>query len=123
VNRLVKRLTDIVVASLLLLSVYPFRRFFGKKGDEHDSLILRIPDVLRGRLSLVGLPPGEGGLSGSHPGNSGELGPEGLTGLLQIHSHEGLEPDERERYKLYYAKNQSLMLDMQIIAKSLFNRR
>ena len=123
VNRLVKRLTDIVVASLLLISVYPLRRFFGRKGDAPDSLILRIPDVLRGHLSLVGLPPGDGGLAGKRSGNADELGPEGLTGLLQIHSHEDLEPEERERYKLYYAKNQSLMLDMQIIAKSLFNSR
>ena len=123
VNRLVKRMTDIIVASLLLVSVYPLRRFFGKKSGERDSLILRIPDVLRGHLSLVGLPAGDQGLAGKDAGSAGELGPEGLTGLLQIHSHEDLEPEERERYKLYYAKNQSLMLDMQIIAKSLFNRR
>jgi hypothetical protein len=123
VNRLVKRMTDIVVALLLLLTVYPLRRLFGKNGDADDSVILRIPDVLRGRLSLVGLPAGERGLAGKEAGSAGELGPEGLTGLLQIHSREDLEPEERERYKLYYAKNQSLMLDMQIIAKSLFTRR
>ena len=123
VNRLVKRLTDIAVASLLLVTVYPVRRLFRKSRDPHDSPILLIPDVLRGRLSLVGLPVGDSGRAGKGPGNTGYLGPEGLTGLLQIHSREALDPEERERYKLYYAKNQSLMLDMQIIAKSLFNRR
>ena len=123
VNRLVKRLLDIVVAALLLVSIYPLRRFFGGGGDGRDSLILKIPEVLRGRLSLVGLPVGEGGPARKQPGDTDELGPEGLTGLLQIHSREDLDPEERERYKLYYAKNQSLMLDMQIIARSLFNRR
>jgi GT2 family glycosyltransferase len=123
VNRLVKRLTDIAVASLLLVTVYPLRRLFRRDRDAHDSLILLIPDVLRGRVSLVGLPLGDGGRAGKQPGTTDYLGPEGLTGLLQIHSREDLDPEERERYKLYYAKNQSLMLDMQIIAKSLFNRR
>lgn len=122
-NRLVKRLLDIVAGVLLLLTVYPFRRMSRGGGTGGESVILRIPDVLRGRLSLVGLPVGDGGRAGKHPGNADELGPEGLTGLLQIHSREDLEPEERERYKLYYAKNQSLMLDMQIIAKALFNRR
>ena len=72
---------------------------------------------------MVGLPLGDAGSQGIHPGNTDYLGPEGLTGLLQIHSRENLDPEERERYKLYYAKNQSLMLDIQIIAKSIFGRR
>lgn len=122
-NRLVKRLLDIVVGFLLLITVYPFQRILRRSGAGAESVILRIPDVLRGRLSLVGLPVGDVDRAGKHPGNPDELGPEGLTGLLQIHSREDLDPEERERYKLYYAKNQSLMLDMQIIAKSLFNRR
>lgn len=122
-NRLVKRLLDIVVGLLLLLTVYPFQRILRGGGAGEESVILRIPDVLRGRLSLVGLPLGDAERAGKHPGNADELGPEGLTGLLQVHSREDLEPEERDRYRLYYAKNQSLMLDMQIIAKSLFNRR
>jgi GT2 family glycosyltransferase len=122
-NRLVKRLMDIAVSSVLLLSVYPLRRLFGKNGSAHNSGILLLPDVLRGRLSLVGLPLGDRAAVGDHDGRTDYLGPEGLTGLLQIHAHEDLDPEERERYKLYYAKNQSLLLDMQIIAKSLFARR
>ena len=34
-----------------------------------------------------------------------------------------LTPDEREKYNLYYAKNQSLILDIEILIKSLTNRR
>jgi len=122
-NRLVKRVMDITFAALLLLTVYPVRRLLARNGSAHDSPILLLPDVLRGRLSLVGLPLGDGEISRTRPGKTDYLGPEGLTGLLQIHAREDLDPEERERYKLYYAKNQSLMLDMQILAKSLFSRR
>jgi len=94
--------------------VYPSWALFRKKGAAPGSILRLLPDVLRGRLSLVGLPVGESGHSGKYPGSDSELGPEGLTGLLQIHSREDMDPDERERYKLYYAKNQSLMLDLQI---------
>ena len=122
-NRFVKRMVDVLAASVLLVTVYPVLRVFMKAMDGKTSAVLRIPDVLRGRLSLVGLPPGDAALAGRQPGDTHYLGPEGLTGLLQIHSREDLDPDERERYTLYYAKNQSLMLDMQIIAKSLIRRR
>ncbi len=122
-NRLAKRLMDIVVASVLFVTVYPFVRVFRRDRAGRDSAILRIPDVLLGRLSLVGLPPGDAKGTERTAGNPGYLGPEGLTGLLQVHAREDLEPEERERYKLYYAKNQSLMLDVQIIARSLFSRR
>ena len=122
-NRLVKRLMDFAAACLLLVTVYPVRRLFGKNGSAHDSVIMLLPDVVRGRLSLVGLPVGEAARGGRQPGGTDYLGPEGLTGLLQIHSRDNLDSEERERYKLYYAKNQSLMLDLQIIAKSLFSRR
>jgi O-antigen biosynthesis protein len=122
-NRLAKRLMDVAGAFLLLVTVYPVMRMRRGSGPGEKSVMNRIPDVLRGRISLVGLPPGEGVPSGNNPAADGYLGPEGLTGLLQIHSSEDLDPDERERYKLYYAKNQSLMLDMQIIARTLFSRR
>ena len=90
--------------------------------------MLRIPEVVRGNVSLVGLPAPDGESRGGETGRAGAardayLGPEGLTGLVQIHERQGLDPEERERYKLYYAKNQSLLLDMQIMLRSLFRRR
>jgi lipopolysaccharide/colanic/teichoic acid biosynthesis glycosyltransferase len=42
-----------------------------------------------------------------------------LTGLVQINQREGLSQDEIERYMLYYAKNQSLVLDLEILLKSI----
>ncbi|MBP1691883.1 MAG: Bacterial sugar transferase, partial [Bacteroidetes bacterium] len=46
------------------------------------------------------------------------LGPHGVTGLVQLHERVGLSREERERYELYYAKNQSLILDLEILVKA-----
>ena len=46
------------------------------------------------------------------------LGPRGVTGLVQLHERAGLSREERERYELYYAKNQSLILDLEILVKA-----
>jgi lipopolysaccharide/colanic/teichoic acid biosynthesis glycosyltransferase len=76
-----------------------------------------------GRISFVGRPLWEqvDGDAGRTP-HQAELGPRGLTGLVQVHWREDLPADEIERYKLYYAKNQSLMLDMEILMKALFRK-
>jgi len=50
------------------------------------------------------------------------LGPPGLTGIVQINSREGMLPEEIERLKLYYAKNQSLGLDLEILLKAFLRR-
>jgi lipopolysaccharide/colanic/teichoic acid biosynthesis glycosyltransferase len=47
------------------------------------------------------------------------LGPRGLTGLVQLNQHAGLSKEERERFELYYAKNQSLWLDLEILVRAL----
>ncbi|HTR98214.1 MAG TPA: glycosyltransferase [Bacteroidota bacterium] len=127
VNRFVKRATDLALGLILLVTAYPAARLRGRN-DARVSPILRIPDVVRGDISLVGLPAVDGenrhGDTGRvTPARDSYLGPEGLTGLVQIHERQGLDPEERERYKLYYAKNQSLLLDMQIMLRSLFRRR
>jgi lipopolysaccharide/colanic/teichoic acid biosynthesis glycosyltransferase len=53
------------------------------------------------------------------PEGNSYLGPKGLTGLVQINTREDLDAEEIERYKLYYAKNHSIGLDVEIILKSL----
>jgi len=91
---------------------------FGSSSKAIGSL----PRVLRGELSLVGLPGGKGGAS--PPENTVQyLGPEGIAGLVQLHDREDLDNEERERYKLYYAKNQSLLLDMEILVKSMLSSK
>jgi len=133
INRTVKRIFDIAVSTPLLLFVYPFVRL--AKGNGKSTLgqrFLLIPQVFCGRLSIVGCPLSDpddafpmNGRALTVRGGS-YLGPRGLTGLVQINTREDLGQDEIERYKLYYAKNQSLVLDLEIIMKSfqlLFKRR
>jgi lipopolysaccharide/colanic/teichoic acid biosynthesis glycosyltransferase len=84
-------------------------------------MILLLPDICLGRMSFVGLPLEEG--SPIPPAREESyLGKPGLTGLLQISDHNDLRADERERFKLYYAKNQTLGLDLEILLKALLSR-
>jgi GT2 family glycosyltransferase/lipopolysaccharide/colanic/teichoic acid biosynthesis glycosyltransferase len=132
-NRFVKRLFDLVVGAALLVSVYPVVRMRKAAGRtiaprSVAERLLLLPRVVGGELSLVGRPLAEPEGTASHQlagldGKTGYLGPRGLTGLVQINEREDLGDEERERYKLYYAKNQSFILDMEIILKSLLRRR
>jgi lipopolysaccharide/colanic/teichoic acid biosynthesis glycosyltransferase len=51
------------------------------------------------------------------------LGPHGLTGIVQINSGEGIGAEEVERLELYYAKNQTVGLDIEILFKAIFGRQ
>ena len=127
-NRIVKRMFDIGVSGILLLLVYPCVRIITAVSGRRDGgalirSVTLLPQVFSGRLSLVGLPlkPTDTGsgtaAAGEDPGNR-YLGPRGLTGLVQINAREDVSHEEIERYELYYAKNQSLALDLEILLKS-----
>ena len=127
-NRIVKRMFDIAVSAILLVLVYPFVRIVtAVRGRRDGGVFIRsvalLPHVFSGRLSLVGLPlePTDTGstatAAGEDQGNR-YLGPRGLTGLVQINAREDVSREEIERYELYYAKNQSLALDLEILLKS-----
>ena len=131
-NRLLKRAFDLGFALLLLISVYPFV-YFKKllKGTSPSVFILQLPAVLAGRLSLVGPPIGAVQHS-SHidreekPARTRSglyLGKPGLTGLTQLQGSRSLTADELEQYNVYYAKNQSLAFDIEILLKSYFQLR
>jgi GT2 family glycosyltransferase len=113
-RRLVKRLFDLVCSLVLLATAYPvvaLRRRAGSDTRRAGRKILMVPRVLRGALSMVG--PPEYFTGGMY------LGKPGLTGLVQINYHDDLAPEEIEKYNLYYAKNQSLVLDVEILLKTL----
>jgi hypothetical protein len=132
-NRSLKRLFDIAVSLLLLISIYPFiyfRRIVS--GASRSQFILRLPAVLSGKRSLVGPPESlqqaieatAQGFSGSHgQGGALYLGKPGLTGLIQLQRNRALSEQEREQYNLYYAKNQSLALDVEILLKTMLQAR
>lgn len=117
-NRIVKRLFDITVSLFFLISIGPFVyfiRFFSKNPDSGLlGAVSRLPKVLSGSMSIVGL----------HRPQTGALkniiwGKPGITGLIHIRQDHGMSPEEKEQFDLYYAKNQSLMLDLEIIVKTL----
>ena len=103
------------VRSLMEVSPTPgrnwFRRFHYRWALDKWPLLL---SVVRGKVSLVGPQPGE--LSGRRIA----LVKPGITGFVQIHRHEHLTPEEVEELEIYYLRNQSLMLDMQILWSSLW---
>ncbi len=127
-NLILKRVFDFMLGGILMLLLYIpawlFQAIRRRKAEAGTAAsILQLPLVLSGERSLVGLPDDHSSplgqrLAARYPGNY--LGPYGLTGLIQINMRDDLEYDEMERYGLYYAKNQSLVLDAEIILKSLF---
>ncbi|HZY10180.1 MAG TPA: glycosyltransferase [Bacteroidota bacterium] len=123
VNRVLKRLFDIIYSIGLILTLYPILLMMNKSErvtHEMSKKFLLLPKVLRGEMSIVG--PPELSLRDLRNGTVASmmyLGKPGLTGLLQLNYHDELSPDEIEKYNLYYAKNQSMLLDFEIVIKTL----
>jgi O-antigen biosynthesis protein len=123
-NRTLKRLFDIAVSLVLLISTYPF--LYLKKvltGKSRSQFVLRIPQVLAGTYSLVGPPDNSTATSGPNRQSVLFLGKPGITGLIQLQGNRTLEDQEKEQYNLYYAKNQSLALDVEILLKTMLRQR
>jgi GT2 family glycosyltransferase len=110
VQLFVKSVFDFLLALFLMIFVYPFYKsykFFNRTESDFNRFISGIPGVLSGRMSFVGP---------QKPVNNLRLflGKQGLTGLWYVEE----EPDS-ENLDIFYAKNQSLWLDMEIIGKSI----
>jgi O-antigen biosynthesis protein len=127
-NRVAKRCFDLLGSGFLLLTLYPVvRAGAAVRRSSREGLFIamcrNLPDVFSGKISFVGRP-----LSSTENGDTPKfntsmqkgtyLGPRGLTGLIQLYESKGLTREDRERYELYYAKNQSLLLDLEILLKS-----
>jgi GT2 family glycosyltransferase/lipopolysaccharide/colanic/teichoic acid biosynthesis glycosyltransferase len=127
-HRVLKRLFDITLGGLLILTVYPLVRLqratSGKSGPVGESILL-LPRIFTGRYSLVGRPITHHRIAGGERNGqlSPYLGKQGMTGIVQINNGEGLTPEEIEQYILYYAKNQSVALDIEILFKWLFQKK
>ena len=124
-NRFSKRGFDIIFSLFLLLTAGPFlslRSFQSRRrnGKDHHA-IKHLLSVVKGEMSLVGPPPGALQQDGEWrtAKRIPYLGKLGLTGLVQINPMLELTNGEIEKYNLYYAKNQSLWLDAEILAQSI----
>ncbi len=116
-NRFSKRIFDIVLSLPLLIFLYPlvyFKKSLRKEISEFEEKILLLPKVLSGQLTLVGRPLDS--LDAQM-----YLGKKGLTGIVRISNPENLTPEEIERLNIFYARNQSLALDIEILIRTLIN--
>ena len=109
---LFKRVFDLILTLPVLFFIYPFI-YLGvhiyKRQNEFQEFILKIPNVFIGEFSFVG--PKE-----NKNFNELYLGKKGITGLWYI---EGSEGNDSEKLNIYYAKNQNVWLDIEILGKTL----
>jgi FlaA1/EpsC-like NDP-sugar epimerase len=118
-----KRIFDIVFSGLLLITVYPiFLISTYLKGKKTGNFIRLLPRVFVGKMSLVGAPARKKHTS-KRKDESLFLGKPGLCSLLQLQKWEALSNNEIDQYDLYYARNQSLLLDLEILIKSWLQYR
>lgn len=110
--RVLKVIFDYSFAIFVLFCVYPFIYFsikVSKKQTEFRKFILSVPSVISGRKSFVGPKT-------TVSSRNIDLGKEGLTGLWYI--DDGAFSDS-DKLDFYYAKNQNIWLDLEIIGKTL----
>ncbi len=109
-SRVVKRGFDVVFAIVGIILLFPFS--LSKKDRAGRRVFVKLPKVLKGEWSVVGR-------SEYYPQGSDEVfGKMGITGVVQLNRGQSLSPEEVDKLYIYYARNQSIGLDLEIIAKS-----
>ena len=110
--KFIKRLFDITFGLSVLFFIYPFIYFIsklGKKQTDFRSFILNVPSVVFGKRSFVG--PKK-----IIPDKVYYMGRQGLTGFWYIENNIDVEA---EKLDFYYAKNQNIWLDLEILGRTL----
>jgi lipopolysaccharide/colanic/teichoic acid biosynthesis glycosyltransferase len=110
--RIIKTLFDYSFGMLVLFLLYPFIYFSSKlrhNKTDFQQIILNVPFVISGRMSFVGPKV-------SNDEHKRYYGKPGLTGLWYI---EDCDESEIEKLDFYYAKNQNIWLDLEILGRTL----
>ena len=113
-HKFIKRSFDLFFSSVILLLLYPLVYFIHKvSGSNTDfiNFILETPKVFSGKKSFVG-PKSKSFYEDLF------LGKPGLTGLWFIENVDDSDEDEMVKLDLYYAKNQNLWLDLEILGRT-----
>lgn len=111
-SRVMKRMFDIAFSVIAMILLSPVALI--KKDSAIARVFNRLPTVLKGKWSVVGR-------SEYHPQGSDEVfGKMGITGVVQLNRGQFLSEEEVEKLYIYYARNQSFWLDLEIVAKSFF---
>ena len=145
-NRVVKRGIDILLSLPIVITLYPFvclTFLFRQKRIEkislYDQNFQAVPvslsgvagkkgivfywsmffQVLSGRFTIVGAPIQSFNQTNE---NKTYLYKPGLTGLVQINKDKIVSLDDADKYHLYYLKNQSILLDFEIMLKAVWRR-
>ncbi len=112
-HRFYKRIFDLAIATPVLMLIYPFVFLLAKaKKSEFFHFVLGMPSVFIGKKSIVG--PIE-----SNNENNLYLGKPGLTGYWFTENIDRNDNDEITKLNLFYAKNQNIWLDLDILGKSI----
>ena len=120
INIFVKRIFDIFFGIICLFTLYPVSIIlmsifnFNEQNSRFLKKLSLIPKVISGKLSFVGRATWDTASFGKQ-----YLGKNGLMGLVQINYYKNLTPGEVEYFNYYYAKNQSLTLDIEILLKTV----
>lgn len=118
-NIFLKRIFDIALSIILLVTVYPVMLLMKTilKVDFSPKIrkLFMLPGILKGKYSFVGYPVW------MESENKSFTGKKGLTGLIQLYNYPGINEEEIENFNLFYAKNQTLTLDIEILLKSFFS--
>jgi len=113
-NRISKRLFDIIAGSITLFFIYPFiylfKKFTSNKGA-FCNFILNVPQVCFGSKSFVG-PRTSSYQDGLF------VGKVGLTGFWFIEGLNQTDTDENKKLDIFYARNQNVWLDLEILGKT-----
>lgn len=143
--RVLKRAFDFSLATLLIILTLPllfFKKYLSSdrpatrriQGAHHVFTVMELQgrrspylrnlpylfNIVKGEMSFVGseiryVPDNK--ISLTRP--KVDLKP-GLTGLAQVNRKKQLSEEDKEKYQLYYLKNYSPLLDIEIIFKTLF---
>ena len=110
--KFIKSMFDFVLSAVVLFFIYPFIYLtvkMSKKQTDFRNFVLNTPLVFSGQRSFVGPESIE---------EKGNLyrGKKGLTGLWYIENGEGIDNNKLD---IFYAKNQNIWLDLEILGKTL----
>ncbi len=110
-NRISKRIFDLIFALAGIVALFPL--VLSRRDSAMRRVFRKLPLVLKGTLSVVGR-------SEYYPqGTDVIFGKMGVTGIVQLNRGQVLSPEEVERLYIYYARNQSVWLDIELIAKTV----
>jgi lipopolysaccharide/colanic/teichoic acid biosynthesis glycosyltransferase len=112
--KFIKGSFDYLLALVVLFFIYPFIYLIvtlSNKKTDFQKFILGVPKIFSGKISFVG--PRDINLN-----KNLYLGKKGLTGLWYTENSEG---KDAEKLDIYYAKNQNIWLDLEILGKT-FNK-